>query len=276
MADAREPDDFESLVARAIDRLPDEFQAVLAKVAVIVSDLGAEVRAYGQYFGDGVAHERYEDRIVIYRDTLERDFGHDRELLARQVERTLRHELAHHLGWDEEGWAALDYEAVADRRFLSSRLRSFASAQEDYPAPPAVRRSRRPLQLRGADVSGESLSQRGARVLRLLPLALAIGIAAIAIAGCGGSDKTDSISSEAQKRIEQGNQEAKKGIEKAKEEVKKGFNEAEEATKKGVENGKGQTSKTIENAKKEAEEGIEKGKAEAEKAIKEAEQNYGN
>jgi predicted Zn-dependent protease with MMP-like domain len=107
MPDAREPDDFESLVTRAIDRLPDEFQAVLAKVAVIVSDLGAEVHAYGQYFGDGVAHERYEDRIVIYRDTLERDFGHDRELLARQVERTLRHELAHHLGWDEEGVGGL-------------------------------------------------------------------------------------------------------------------------------------------------------------------------
>ncbi len=107
MPDAPEPDDFESLVARAIDRLPDEFQEVLAKVAVIVSDLGSEVHAYGQYFGDGVAHERYEDRIVIYRDTLERDFGHDRELLAGQVERTLRHELAHHLGWDEKGVGGL-------------------------------------------------------------------------------------------------------------------------------------------------------------------------
>jgi predicted Zn-dependent protease with MMP-like domain len=107
MPDAREPEDFESLVARAIDRLPDEFQAVLENVAIIVSDLGSEVRAYGQYFGDGVAHERYEDRIVIYRDTLERDFGHDRELLARQVERTLRHELAHHLGWNEEGVGGL-------------------------------------------------------------------------------------------------------------------------------------------------------------------------
>lgn len=107
MADAREPEDFEALVARAIDRLPDEFQEVLAKVAVVVSDLGSEVHAYGQYFGDGVASERYEDRIVIYRDTLERDFGHDRELLASQVERTLRHELAHHLGWNEEGVGGL-------------------------------------------------------------------------------------------------------------------------------------------------------------------------
>ena len=106
-ADARDLDEFESLVVDAIDRLPEEFQEVLAKVAVVVSDRGAEVRAYGRYYGDGVARERYEDRIVIYRDTLERDFGHDRELLARQVERTLRHELAHHLGWNEGGVAGL-------------------------------------------------------------------------------------------------------------------------------------------------------------------------
>lgn len=102
-----EPDSFESLVADAIDALPDQFQRVLERVAVVVSDLGSERNAYGEYFGDGVAAERYEDRIVIYRDTLERDFGHDRELLARQVEQTLRHELAHHLGWDEGGVGGL-------------------------------------------------------------------------------------------------------------------------------------------------------------------------
>lgn len=107
MAEAPDPDEFESLVVDAIDRLPDEFQEVVSKVAVVVSDLGAEAHAYGQYFGDGVASERYEDRIVIYRDTLERDFGHDRALLARQVERTLRHELAHHLGWGEKGVGGL-------------------------------------------------------------------------------------------------------------------------------------------------------------------------
>jgi len=103
MTDAFELDEFESLVADAIDRLPEEFQRVLETVPVVVSELGAEERAYGQYFGDGIARARYEDRIVIYRDTLERDFGHDRELLAAQVERTLRHELAHHLGWGERG-----------------------------------------------------------------------------------------------------------------------------------------------------------------------------
>lgn len=107
MGNDRELDEFESLVADAIDALPDEFQRLLEKVPVVVSELGTEERAYGQYFGDGVARERYEDRIVIYRDTLERDFGHDRALLAREVARTLQHELAHHLGWDESGVGGL-------------------------------------------------------------------------------------------------------------------------------------------------------------------------
>jgi predicted Zn-dependent protease with MMP-like domain len=107
MPDEPTQDEFESMVADAIDALPDEFQKVLENVAVIISDRGMEVSAYGQYFGDGLAGGRYEDRIAIYRDTLERDFGHDRALLARQVERTLRHELAHHLGWNERGVGGL-------------------------------------------------------------------------------------------------------------------------------------------------------------------------
>jgi len=102
-----ELDPFDALVADAIDALPEEFQRVLETVAVVVSELGTEQHAYGEYFGDGVAREGWEDRIVIYRDTLERDFGHDPRLLAEQVARTLRHELAHHLGWDEGGVGGL-------------------------------------------------------------------------------------------------------------------------------------------------------------------------
>jgi predicted Zn-dependent protease with MMP-like domain len=100
---ARESTEFELLVADAIDRLPPNFQALLEHTPVVVSRRGAESRAYGHYFGDTVARGNYEDRIVLYQDTLERDFGHDPELLAAQVERVLRHELAHHLGWNEAG-----------------------------------------------------------------------------------------------------------------------------------------------------------------------------
>jgi len=97
------PDAFDELVRAALDRLPEEFQRVLENVPVVVSDLGWQHRAYGLYQGDGVARDNYADRIVIFRDTLIRDFGHDINLLSAQVERTVRHEIAHHLGWREEG-----------------------------------------------------------------------------------------------------------------------------------------------------------------------------
>ena len=100
---AREATEFELLVAEAIDRLPPEFRELLEKTPVIVSHRGAEHRAYGHYWGDTVARDNHPKRIVLYQDTLERDFGHDPELLAAQVERTLRHEVAHHLGWGERG-----------------------------------------------------------------------------------------------------------------------------------------------------------------------------
>jgi predicted Zn-dependent protease with MMP-like domain len=106
---AREPDlaaaatEFELLVAEAIDQLPDEFRELLERTPVVVSHRGVEHSAYGYYHGDTVARDNYPDRIVLFQDTLERDFGYDPDILRAQVERTLRHELAHHLGWRERG-----------------------------------------------------------------------------------------------------------------------------------------------------------------------------
>jgi predicted Zn-dependent protease with MMP-like domain len=96
-------EDFKALVRSAIDDLPLDFHRALEHVAVVVDDGGRRQRAYGLYQGDTVARDYFHDRIVIFRDTLLRDFGHDPELLKAQVTRTVRHELAHHLGWDENG-----------------------------------------------------------------------------------------------------------------------------------------------------------------------------
>ncbi len=98
-----EDEDFKALVRSAIDDLPLEFHRALEHVAVVVSDGGRRRRAYGLYQGDTVARDFFSDRIVIFKDTLLRDFGHDADLLRVQVTRTVRHELAHHLGWDETG-----------------------------------------------------------------------------------------------------------------------------------------------------------------------------
>jgi predicted Zn-dependent protease with MMP-like domain len=102
--DPYNPGDFEELVRDALDDLPDVLRAALDRnVAVIISDQGRRHRAYGLYMGDTVARDTTSDRIVIFRDTLLRDFGHDPDALRAQVLRTVRHELAHHLGADELG-----------------------------------------------------------------------------------------------------------------------------------------------------------------------------
>lgn len=100
--------DFEELVRDALDDIPDLLRNALAHVAVVISDGGRRAGAYGLYQGDGATRDNVHDRIVIFRDTLRRDFGNDADLLRDQVTRTVRHELAHHVGFDELGVSRLD------------------------------------------------------------------------------------------------------------------------------------------------------------------------
>jgi predicted Zn-dependent protease with MMP-like domain len=112
-------DGFSELVRQAIDDLPEEYEDALDHVAVVISDEGGVQRRngrlqplFGLYVGYGshgpfvigAPSSRAEpDTIVIFRDTLTRAFGDDPKRLRQEVTRTLRHELAHHLGYDEPG-----------------------------------------------------------------------------------------------------------------------------------------------------------------------------
>jgi predicted Zn-dependent protease with MMP-like domain len=101
--DPLDDEDFEELVRDALDDLPELLRNALEHVAVVISDDGRRRGLYGLYHGDGAHRDDVADRIVIYRDTLRRDFGHEPDLLRDQVIRTVRHELAHHVGFDEMG-----------------------------------------------------------------------------------------------------------------------------------------------------------------------------
>ena len=100
--------EFEQLVRSALDGLPSEFENALNNVAVVVSDRGAEHHAYGLYVGYRAGGMSWfggggvPDEILIFRDTLVRDFGDDPESLRAHVIETVRHEVGHYLGLNEE------------------------------------------------------------------------------------------------------------------------------------------------------------------------------
>ena len=109
-------DRFERLVARALADIPPPFRESLNEVAIVIEDepsaaqlsddeLGAE-GLYGLYEGtprtewaaDSVAAP---NKITLFRLALEGDFA-DPDDLADEVRLTVIHELAHHLGIDDD------------------------------------------------------------------------------------------------------------------------------------------------------------------------------
>ncbi len=118
-------DEFEELVARALDSLPDEFARLLDNVAVVVEeepseeDLasleplpseaaegGEEGELFGLYLGvplseRDVYYGALPDRVAIYRGPILRYCQSRREVI-REVRDTVIHELGHHFGLDED------------------------------------------------------------------------------------------------------------------------------------------------------------------------------
>jgi predicted Zn-dependent protease with MMP-like domain len=108
---------FEDLVAEALAAIPMPFAEALDEVAIVIDDepsaaqrrdseLPDDASLYGLY--EGVARTEYgadwivvPNRITLFRLPLEADFP-DPEDLADEVRITVIHELAHHLGIDDE------------------------------------------------------------------------------------------------------------------------------------------------------------------------------
>ena len=108
---------FDQLVDRALAAIPDPYRRALQEVAVIVedepspeqlreNDLEPWDTMYGLY--EGVPRTDYgadwaasPNRITLFRLPLQEDFPDPRHLEA-EVRATVLHELAHHLGIDDD------------------------------------------------------------------------------------------------------------------------------------------------------------------------------
>jgi predicted Zn-dependent protease with MMP-like domain len=104
-------------VDRAVAGIPQPFRAALDEVAVVIADdpsaqqlrdngLAPDETLYGLY--EGVPRSEWgadwvpmPSRILVFRLPLEEDFP-DPDDLADEVRITILHELAHHLGIDDE------------------------------------------------------------------------------------------------------------------------------------------------------------------------------
>jgi predicted Zn-dependent protease with MMP-like domain len=108
---------FEDLVAQAIAAIPMPFAAALDEVAIVIEDepsldqlaakdIERDDTLYGLYEGVprtewGADWVTVPNRISLFRLPLEADFA-DPDDLADEVWLTVVHELAHHLGIDED------------------------------------------------------------------------------------------------------------------------------------------------------------------------------
>ena len=108
---------FDELVAVALDAIPEPFASALDEIAIVIADEpSAEQRAENEIGEDETLYGLYEgvprtewgadsvpmpNRITLFRLPLEEDYA-DPDDLADEVWVTVIHELAHHLGIDDD------------------------------------------------------------------------------------------------------------------------------------------------------------------------------
>lgn len=107
--------EFERLVADAIDDVPEPFASALDEVAVVIEERSPpeDPDLYGLYIGvplvEGPAFSgTLPPRIAVYLHPLV-DHCRDRAELTEQVRITVLHELGHHMGLDEDRLDELGY-----------------------------------------------------------------------------------------------------------------------------------------------------------------------
>jgi predicted Zn-dependent protease with MMP-like domain len=94
--------EFEELVQKAVDSIPDEFQPYLENTVFVVEESSPE-GLMGLYHGAGALHagEGFPDRITLYKRSHELAVTSMKDMVE-EVRRTILHEVGHHFGMDED------------------------------------------------------------------------------------------------------------------------------------------------------------------------------
>lgn len=100
--------EFERLVADALDALPPDVASQLDNVVFLVEPCSPDGKMLGEYRGvprvdrsDFDVAPLPDEIILFHQDTVEECGGMESEI-KEEIRRTLWHEIAHHLGWDDE------------------------------------------------------------------------------------------------------------------------------------------------------------------------------
>jgi predicted Zn-dependent protease with MMP-like domain len=94
--------EFERLVQKAIDAIPEPFQPYLENTEFIVEESSPD-GLMGLYQGAGALHagDSYPERITLYKQSHERATESIQEL-GEEIRRTILHEVGHHFGMEED------------------------------------------------------------------------------------------------------------------------------------------------------------------------------
>ena len=117
---------FDQLVQKTFQRIPGQFRSALENLEILIEDwpdpeLMEEVTGdpdavlYGLFTGTPLPERHFDDIaplpavIRLFQGPLEEDFPDPNEL-AREIEITLVHEIAHFLGFDEDKLKEYGYD----------------------------------------------------------------------------------------------------------------------------------------------------------------------
>ena len=120
-----EREEFENLISRAVEALPEKIKKKISNVEIVLEEGESPNNSlFGLYHGVSQIHRGstygmnpvLPDKITIYKGTIEK-FAGDPSNIPSLVRRVVWHEIGHHFGFDEPGIRKLEEKWIKNNEF---------------------------------------------------------------------------------------------------------------------------------------------------------------